>query len=206
MDDSAENKILIAANKTFLLPGFHGTTKAEIARTAGVNKIGISVTETARDHKILLTNNKFYQYYFEEMGATHVWQFQLMPIGNSKDLMELMITSKQLVKLYKKWEYVARTLCYPMAYFWNSSSLCSWCLAYGRWSGYFNIDLDGKNTSCVFVPYCVDKIQDINENRGTLADALQTEFFKNGRKWQKGNDFAKTNHLGEYLMMHDQSR
>ncbi|MDD2305758.1 MAG: TetR/AcrR family transcriptional regulator [Prolixibacteraceae bacterium] len=41
MDDSAENKILIAANETFLLLGFHGTTIAEIARTAGVNKTAI---------------------------------------------------------------------------------------------------------------------------------------------------------------------
>ncbi len=41
MNDSAENKILIAANETFLLLGFHGTTIAEIARAAGVNKTAI---------------------------------------------------------------------------------------------------------------------------------------------------------------------
>lgn len=41
MNDSTENKVLTAANKTFLLLGFHGSTIAEIARTAGVNKAAI---------------------------------------------------------------------------------------------------------------------------------------------------------------------
>ncbi len=168
-------------------------------RETGV-PFGISVTATAKNYEILLTD-EFYQYYFEEMGATHMWQFQLMPIGKGKDVMDLMINPKQRVELYKKWEYVARTLRYPMADFWNSSSLCTGCLAYGRWNGYFYIDFDGKITPCVFVPYYVDKIQDIYEKGGTLVDALQSEFFKNGRKWQKDKGFAKTKHHGEYLMM-----
>lgn len=171
----------------------------ENLRAAGV-PFGISVTATSKNYEILLTD-EFYKYYFEEMGATHMWQFQLMPIGKGKDVMDLMITPKQRVELYKKWEYVARTLRYPMADFWNSSSLCTGCLAYGRWNGYFYIDFEGKITPCVFVPYYVDKIQDIYAKGGTLADALQSEFFKNGRRWQKDKGFAKTSHQGEYLMM-----
>lgn len=78
-------------------------------REAGV-PFGIQVTATSKNYEILLTD-EFYKYYFEEMGATHMWQYQLMP------------------------------------------------------------------------------------------DALQSEFFKNGRKWQKDKGFAKTNHQGEYLVM-----
>ena len=168
-------------------------------REAGV-PFGISVTATSKNYEILLTD-EFYKYYFEEMGATHMWQFQLMPIGKGKDVMDLMITPKQRIELYKKWEYVARNLRYPMADFWNSSSLCTGCLAYGRWNGYFYIDFEGKITPCVFVPYYVDKIQDIYAKGGTLAEALQSEFFKNGRRWQKDKGFAKISHQGEYLMM-----
>ena len=170
----------------------------EHLKRAGI-PFGISVTATSKNYEILLTD-EFYRYYFEEMGATHMWQFQLMPIGKGKDVMDLMITPQQRVELYKKWEYVVRTLHYPLADFWNSSSLCTGCLAYGRWNGYFYIDFDGKITPCVFVPYYVDKIQDIYENGGTLVDALQSEFFKNGRQWQKDKGFAKADHQGDYLL------
>ena len=180
--------------------GVHKKIREAMAnlREVGV-PFGISVTATANNYEMLLTD-EFYKYYFEEMGATHMWQFQLMPIGKGKEVMELMITPKQRVKLYEKWEYVARTLRYPMADFWNSSSLCTGCLAYGRWNGYFYIDFDGKISPCVFVPYYVEKIQDIYAKGGTLADAIQSDFFKNGREWQKNRGFAKTDHHGEYLL------
>jgi len=180
--------------------GVHKKIREAMAnlREVGV-PFGISVTATAKNHDILLTDD-FYKYYFEEMGATHMWQFQLMPIGRAKDMSELMVTPRQRVELYKKWEYVARTLRYPMADFWNSSSLCTGCLAYARWNGYFYIDFEGKISPCVFVPYYVDKIQDIYAKGGTLADAIQSDFFKNGRNWQKDMGFTKTDHHGEYLL------
>jgi len=181
--------------------GVHKKIREAMAnlREVGV-PFGISVTATAKNYETLLTDD-FYKYYFEEMGASHMWMFHLMPIGKGKDVMELMITPKQRVELYKKWEYVARTLRYPMADFWNSSSLCTGCLAYARWNGYFYIDFDGKISPCVFVPYYVDKIQDIYAKGGTLADAIQSRFFKNGRDWQKEKGFGKTDHHGEYLLM-----
>lgn len=180
--------------------GVHKRIREALAnlREAGV-PFGISVTATAKNYKILLTD-EFYKYYFEEMGATHMWQFQLMPIGKAKDIMDLMITPKQRVELYKKWEYVARTLRYPMADFWNSASLSTGCIAYGRWNGYFYIDFEGNVAPCVFVPYSKEKIQDIYARGGNLADAVQSGFFKNGRKWQKDHGFAKTDHQGEYLL------
>ncbi|MCK3683090.1 radical SAM/SPASM domain-containing protein [Maribellus sp. YY47] len=168
-------------------------------REVGV-PFGISVTATTKNYEILLTDD-FYKYYFDEMGATHMWQFQLMPIGKGKDVMELMITPQQRVEFYKKGEYVTRELRYPMADFWNSSSLCTGCIAYGRWNGYFYIDFDGKVAPCVFVPYYVDKIQDIYDNGGNLADAIQSQFFKNGRNWQRERGFDQKEHKGDYLMI-----
>ncbi len=181
--------------------GVHKKIREALAnlREAGV-PFGISVTATAKNYEILLTDD-FYKYYFEEMGATHMWQFQLMPIGKAKDMMDLMITPKQRVGLYKKWEYVTRTLRYPLADFWNSASLCTGCIAYGRWNGYFYIDFEGNIAPCVFVPYYVDKIQNIYAKGETLADAIQSQLFKNGRKWQKDMGFAQTDHHGEYLLM-----
>jgi MoaA/NifB/PqqE/SkfB family radical SAM enzyme len=171
----------------------------EDLREVGV-PFGISVTATAKNYETLLTDS-FYKFYFEEIGATHMWQFQLMPIGKAKDSMELMITPKQRVELYKKWEYVTRELRYPLADFWNSSSLCTGCLAYARWNGYFYIDFDGKVSPCVFVPYYVDKIQDIYAKGGDLADAIQSRLFRNGRNWQKEKGFGRKDHHGEYLLM-----
>ncbi|MGV8093780.1 MAG: radical SAM/SPASM domain-containing protein [Mangrovibacterium sp.] len=168
-------------------------------REVGV-PFGISVTATAKNYETLLTDG-FYKFYFEEIGTTHMWQFQLMPIGKAKDAMELMITPKQRIELYKKWEDVIRKLGYPLADFWNSSSLCTGCLAYARWNGYFYIDFEGKVSPCVFVPYYVDKIQDIYAQGGNLADAIQSRFFRNGRNWQKEKGFGRKDHQGEYLLM-----
>lgn len=181
--------------------GVHRKIRQAMANLRGEGvPFGISVTATANNYDILLTDD-FYKYYFEEMGASHMWQFQLMPIGKAKDVMDLMITPKQRVELYKKWEYVTRTLHYPLADFWNSASLCTGCIAYGRWNGYFYIDFEGNIAPCVFVPYYVDKIQHIYAAGGTLADAIQSPFFKNGRNWQKDRGFAQKEHKGEYLLM-----
>ena len=43
----------------------------------------------------------------------------------------------------------------------------------------------GNVPPCVFIPYYVDNIYDLYNNRKTLADALFSDFMKNGRKWQK---------------------
>jgi MoaA/NifB/PqqE/SkfB family radical SAM enzyme len=162
-------------------------------REAGV-PFGVSITATAKNYEVLLTDD-LYKYYFEEMGATFMFQFQLMPIGRGKEVMELMITPEQRMELYKKWEYVSRKLEYPFADFWNSASLSSGCISFGRWNGYFYVDFDGKVMPCVFVPYYVEKIQDVYAKGGTLADAIQTDLFKNGRRWQKDCGLDKCNLL-----------
>jgi len=158
-------------------------------RNAGV-PFGISVTATSKNVDVLLKDD-FYDYFFNEEGASYMWQFQLMPIGKGKDVRELMITPEQRVKLFKKWKQLITDKKIPVADFWNSSSLSSGCIAYGRWNGYFYIDWNGNVMPCVFVPYYVDNIKDIYAEGKNLADALQSKMFKNGRKWQKDYGFEK---------------
>jgi hypothetical protein len=113
---------------------------------------------------------------------------------------ELMITPDQRVKLYKQWVHLLEEKHYPIADFWNSSSLSSGCIAYGRWNGYFYIDWNGNVMPCVFVPYSVDNIKDLYSQGKNLEDALQSKMFKNGRKWQKDYGFENPDHQKNILM------
>ena len=151
-------------------------------REAGV-PFGISVTATAKNLHLLLTD-EFYDFYFKEMGATYMWQFQLMPIGRGKEVFDLMVSPEDRIKLYKIWEKVLIEKKYCMADFWNSGVLSNGCIAYGRHGGYVYIDWNGNIMPCVFVPYYVDNIYKLYENGKTIADALNSKFMKNGREWQ----------------------
>jgi MoaA/NifB/PqqE/SkfB family radical SAM enzyme len=154
-------------------------------REAGV-PFGVSVTSTSRNADLLL-KDEFYDYYFEKQGATYMWQFQLMPIGRATegtDERALMISPEQRVKLYKKWKTLLEQKNYFIADFWNSGVLSNGCIAYGRDGGYFYVNWDGKINPCVFVPYYVDNIIDLYKNGKTAADALFSDLFRNGRKWQ----------------------
>ncbi len=167
-------------------------------RNAGV-PFGISLTATSQNAEILLQDD-FYEYFFNELGVSYMWQFQLMPIGKGKDVTDLMVTPEQRVKLYNQWAHLLEDKHYPVADFWNSSSLSGGCIAYGRWNGYFYIDWNGNIMPCVFVPYYVDNVNDIFSQGKTLADALQSKMFKNGRKWQKDYGFENPDHRGNILM------
>jgi MoaA/NifB/PqqE/SkfB family radical SAM enzyme len=155
----------------------------ECLKKAGV-PFGVSVTATAKNADVLLTD-EFYDYYFEKQGASYMWQFQLMPIGRGKDVIELMVTPEKRVELFRKWEKLLSEKKYCIADFWNSGVLSRGCIAYGRAGGYFYIDWNGNITPCGFVPYYVDNIYDLFKNGKTLADALFSDFMKQGRKWQR---------------------
>ena len=167
-------------------------------RNAGV-PFGISLTATSRNAEILLQDD-FYEYFFDELGVSYMWQFQLMPIGRGKDVVDLMITPEQRVKLYKQWAHLLEDKHFPIADFWNSSSLSSGCIAYGRWNGYFYIDWNGNIMPCVFVPYYVDNINNLYAQGKTLEDAMQSKLFRNGRKWQKDYGFENPGHQENILM------
>jgi len=155
----------------------------ECLRQVGV-PFGISVTATSRNADLLLTD-EFYDFYFQEQGASYMWQFQLMPIGRGKDEIGLMVNPEKRVQLYRKWEKLLSEKRYCLADFWNSGVLTRGCVAYGRSGGYVYIDWNGHITPCAFIPYYVDNIYDLYKNGRTLSDALFSDFMKNGRKWQR---------------------
>ena len=170
----------------------------ENLRNAGV-PFGISLTATRINTEILL-QDKFYEYFFNEMGASYMWQFQMMPIGRGKEAMDLMVTPEQRIKLFHQWYHLLNDKHIPVADFWNSGSLSNGCIAYGRWGGYFYINWNGKVMPCAFVPYYIDNIKDIFKEGKTIADAIQSRLFTNGRKWQKDYGFGNHFHRDNILM------
>ena len=170
----------------------------ECLRDAGV-PFGISLTATRQNAEILL-QDEYYEYFFNHLGVSYMWQFQLMPIGRGKDVLEMMLTPEQRVKLYHQWSHLLKDKHFPVADFWNSASLSNGCIAYGRWSGYFYVDWNGNVMPCAFVPYYVDNIKDLYNKDKTLADALQSKLFKNGRKWQRDYGFENPHNQNNLLM------
>jgi len=170
----------------------------ENLRNAGV-PIGISVTATSENADLLM-NDEFYDYYFDQQGATYMWQFQLMPIGRSTHAFDLMVPPEKRVELYRKWEYLISEKNYCVADFWNSGILTNGCIAYGRRGGYFYIDWNGNIMPCVFVPYYVDNVYDLYNNDKSLVDAMFSDFMKNGRKWQRKYGQAQPHNPNNWLM------
>ncbi len=171
----------------------------ENLREAGV-PFGVSVTATAKNAKVLL-GDKFYDFFFKEQGASYMWMFQLMPIGKAREMRELMITPKQRIKLYRKWENLLKKKKYCIADFWNSGVLSNGCIAYGRADqGYLYIDWNGNIMPCVFVPYYKDNVLDLYSKGKKLAHALFSDFFINGRKWQKNYGLKDTRKPNNWLM------
>lgn len=167
-------------------------------KKAGV-PFGVSITATAKNIDTLL-DDKFYDFVFQELGASYMWMFQLMPIGQAKDMKKMMITPEQRVNLYRKWEFLLKEKKYCIADFWNSGVLSNGCIAYGRNGGYLYVDWNGNITPCVFVPYYKDNIKDLHQNGKKLADALFSDFFINGRKWQCEYGLNNTKKPDNWLM------
>ncbi|MCK4639040.1 MAG: hypothetical protein KAT33_06435, partial [Bacteroidales bacterium] len=105
------------------------------------------------------------------------------------------VSPEKRVELYKVWEKVLAEKKYPMADFWNSGVISNGCIAYGRHNGYIYIDWNGNITPCAFVPYYVDNVYDLYKEGKNLADAVQSQFMKNGRKWQQSHEKTRKNHL-----------
>jgi len=155
----------------------------ERLRSEGV-PFGISVTATSRNIDILM-GDEFYDFYFKQQGASYMWEFQLMPIGRGKNTLNLMVRPEERLRLYRKWEGLLGKKKYCLADFWNSGVLARGCIAYGRSGGYAYVDWHGNVTPCAFIPYYVDNIYELYKNGKTLADAMFSDFMKNGRKWQR---------------------
>ncbi len=159
---------------------------------------GVSVTATKNNAK-LLSKDKFYDYCFKELRVSYMWIFQYMPIGR-EITMDLMLTPKQRVELFKEWKKVVTEKNYFVADFWNSGMLSDGCISCGRPGGYFYIDWDGKIMPCVFVPYYKETIYEVYDSGRSLADALQSDLFVKGREWQEGYIGIKTGKMQNCLM------
>jgi len=170
----------------------------ERLRQVGV-PFGISVTATSSNVQTLL-DDRFYDFYFKKQGACYMWQFQFMPIGRGKDELDLMVRPQARLKLYRKWEELLSKKKYCLADFWNSGVLSRGCIAYGRSGGYFYIDWHGNVTPCAFIPYYVDNVHDLYANGKTLADALFSDFMRNGRKWQRKYGYGNWSKPDNWLM------
>jgi MoaA/NifB/PqqE/SkfB family radical SAM enzyme len=169
----------------------------EYLKKAGV-PYAVSVTATRKNVNTLL-DDEFFDFWFEKQGASHMWLFQLMPIGRGKEVFDLMPTPEERIKLYRKWEQLLEKG-YPVADFWNSGVLSNGCIAYGRSGGYFYVDWNGYITPCVFIPYYVDNVYDLYKEGKTIAEALFSDFFKKGREWQNKYGFAHPQKAKNWLM------
>ena len=142
---------------------------------------GLSVTATKENVDILL-NESFYDFYFNEFGATYMWVFQYMPIG--RDFSEdLMISPQQRLQLHKIQDKILTEKEYFVADFWNSAPMSNGCISCGR--SYIYINWDGNIMPCVFVPYYHDNINALYNTGKSLSDALFASLFVKGRAWQK---------------------
>jgi MoaA/NifB/PqqE/SkfB family radical SAM enzyme len=170
----------------------------ESLRNVGMPYI-VSVTGTSTNADLLLTD-EFYTTYFDELGASFMWQFQLMPIGRGKEAFELMPDPETRVKLYRKWESLMAEKRYPVADFWNSGVLTRGCIAYGREGGYLYINWNGDIMPCVFVPYTIDNVQRLFDEGKHVGDALKSNMMQRGRAWQKNTQLTDADHVENLLM------
>ena len=171
---------------------------AKNLREVGV-PFGVSVTGTMKNIDTIL-DEKFYDFIFQELGATYMWQFQIMPVGEAKDLKELTVTPKKRIELYRLWEKMLKEKKYCIADFWNSGILSDGCIAYGGNGGYFHVDWNGNIMPCVFVHYYEDNVIDLFKKGKKLADALNSDLFKRGREWQKEYGLKDKKHPNNWLM------
>jgi MoaA/NifB/PqqE/SkfB family radical SAM enzyme len=170
----------------------------ESLRNVGMPFI-VSVTGTSKNADLLLTD-EFYETYFDKLGASFMWQFQLMPIGRGKDAFELMPDPETRVKLYRKWESLMAKKRYPVADFWNSGVLSQGCLAYGRNGGYLYINWNGDILPCVFVPYTIDNVQRLFAEGKHVGEALKSDMMRRGRAWQKQTQLTDADNVENLLM------
>ncbi|RFU95239.1 radical SAM protein [Sphaerochaeta halotolerans] len=170
----------------------------ESLRNVGMPFI-VSVTSTSKNADLLLTD-EFYETYFDKLGASFMWQFQLMPIGRGKEVFELMPDPETRVKLYRKWESLMAKKRYPMADFWNSGVLTRGCIAYGREGGYLYINWNGDIMPCVFVPYTIDNVKRLFAEGKHVGDALMSDMMRRGRSWQKGSQLTDAKNVDNLLM------
>lgn len=104
-----------------------------------------------------------------ELGASFVWYFHYMPVGNDASA-DLLPTKEQRVEMYKRIrDYRKRKPLFAMD-FQNDAEYVGGCIAGGR--RYLHINANGDIDPCVFVHY-----SDSNIREKTLLEALRSPMF-----------------------------
>jgi MoaA/NifB/PqqE/SkfB family radical SAM enzyme len=158
-----------------------------VLREYGV-PFGVSITAT-NENWDLVSSGEFFDFWFEEQGATLGWIFQYMPIGKEASFESVVSPKDRLEMLKRMWQAV-REKKYFIADFWNSATTTSGCIAGGRPGGYFYITWNADVTPCVFIPYADSNIRDIFNKGGTLDDVLLTPMMDRIRNWQASYGFT----------------
>lgn len=158
---------------------------------------GFSVTATKNNFELLMCDD-FYKFSFEEIGATYMWVFQYMPIGRNINN-NIALSPHQRIELFKKQKEIMFNKNYFLADFWNSAIITEGCISCGKEGGYFYINWDGNIMPCVFIPYFSDNIYQLFSEGRSISDALFSDFFIKGRKWQ--SDYLNKNHQERNLLM-----
>ena len=124
--------------------------------------------------------------YFDQMikwGATFVWYFHYMPVGNDA-VPELLPTPEQREYMYHRIrEMRGKKAIFPMD-FQNDAEYVGGCIAGGR--RYLHINANGDCDPCVFIHYSNANIRDMS-----LLDALRSPIFM---AYHDGQPFNE-NHL-----------
>lgn len=128
---------------------------------------GISCCYTSQNFESISSGEYFDQ--MVEWGASFVWYFHYMPIGNDA-APELLPTPKQRELMYHRIRQARREKPIFAMDFQNDGEFVGGCIAGGR--RYFHINANGDCDPCVFIHYSNANIRDMG-----LLDVLRSPLF-----------------------------
>ena len=142
---------------------------------------GISCCYTSQNFESISSDEYFDQ--MVEWGASFVWYFHYMPIGNDA-VPGLLPTPEQREFMYHKIREARREKPIFAMDFQNDGEFVQGCIAGGR--RYFHINANGDCDPCVFIHYSNANIREMS-----LLDVLRSPIFMAYHEGQPFND----NHL-----------
>ena len=137
-----------------------------------------SATATKENNEFVVSDE--FVDFFIEKGCSIGWYFHYMPVGKEPCL-ELMPTPEQRMWRLERINELRRTKELLISDFWNDGPLVGGCIAGGRC--YFHINVHGDVEACVFNHFAAHNIY-----KTPLREALQSEFFKGFRDYQKSQE------------------
>lgn len=139
---------------------------------------GISCCYTSKNFESI-SSEAFYDQMIE-WGASFVWYFHYMPVGNDAAV-ELLPTPEQREFIYNQIRKFRKTKAIFGMDFQNDAEYVGGCVAGGR--RYLHINANGDVDPCVFIHY-----SDSNIRQKTLLECLQSPMFMAYHDGQPFND------------------